>query len=314
VSRASAGPALVTAVGLLLAIAGTLAPSEEATALGSPATRLVVVLPDWIVIATVAALAAASCILLASILPRPRPRRKKGEEPYELYYEPRKVPPIIVMFLLVLALTPPGILAASILWLDRNEGMPYGQRGNLLEQPHQASPRRLGQPADTDDRPRRSSSAVTTGLLGALAVLAGFGSLGLMLWLRYGGRLARQPFDDERSRGPLAAAVDESIEDLRLEPDTRVAIIKCYRRFERALAAAELPRPPWQTPVEFMRAALSQLPLPAAAVASLTELFEIARFSQHTVGPEERENAWQSLVDIREALLRRKGQFNATSA
>jgi hypothetical protein len=75
---------LVVAIGLLLAIAGTLAPSDERAAPGSSAAPLAVALPEWLVIATVAALAAASLILLAMIAPRPRPRRKKGEEPHEL--------------------------------------------------------------------------------------------------------------------------------------------------------------------------------------------------------------------------------------
>ncbi len=63
-----------------------------------------------------------------------------------------------------------------------------------------------------------------------------------------------------------------------------------------------MPRRPWQTPTEFMRAVLSKLPLPPAPVRSLTGLFEIARFSRHPVGEAERDRAWRSLTEIRATL------------
>lgn len=100
----------------------------------------------------------------------------------------------------------------------------------------------------------------------------------------------------------LVKAVEGGLEDLRLDPDARPAIIKCYRRFEEALAGVKWPRRPWETPMEFMRSALRQLPLPPRAVAHLTQLFELARFSNHSVEPTERDIAWQSLLEIRETL------------
>jgi hypothetical protein len=296
------GPAAISAIGLLLALAGTLAPTEEGAASGSLATRLIIPLPDWLIAATVAALAAASLILLAIILPRPRPWRKKGEEPYERYYEPRKAPPTVVVLLILLALTPPGLLAASILWAERHEVLLHGGTANAGKVFPPASPSPTARPPRPSDLPPRLASPVTADLLGALALLAGFGSLGVMLWLRFGDRLWRPPLDGERSWGHLTAAVKKSLEDLQLEPDARVAIVKCYGRFEHFLAAAKYPRSPWETPVEFMRGALRKLPLPSAAVASLTGLFEIARFSQHAVGASERDDAWRSLLEIREAL------------
>src|SRR5260370_17366897 len=108
------GPAAISAIGLLLALAGTLAPTEEGAASGSLATRLIIPLPDWLIAATVAALAAASLILLAIILPRPRPRRKKGEVPYERYYEPRNPPPTTLFLLILPPFTPPPLQPHSL--------------------------------------------------------------------------------------------------------------------------------------------------------------------------------------------------------
>jgi tetratricopeptide (TPR) repeat protein len=108
-------------------------------------------------------------------------------------------------------------------------------------------------------------------------------------------------------------------EGLRLAPDDAellnrrgVALLELGRpqealdNFERVLAAAALPRRPWQTPVEFMAAVLGRAPLPPDPVRSLTGLFELARFSQHPVGAAERESAWRSLIEIRAALERER--------
>jgi hypothetical protein len=37
-------------------------------------------------------------------------------------------------------------------------------------------------------------------------------------------------------------------------------------------------------------------------VRELTALFELARFSQHALGPPERERAWQALMAVKAAL------------
>jgi len=304
--------AFFTAIGLLLAMAGAFAPKDDSGVTGSLSTRLFISLPDSLTTATVAALAAASLILVVTLLPELRRRRKKGEEEYEIYYEPRKAPLSVVLFLILLALTPPGILAASIVWLDRNEALLHGrssgaETASVLPEPSIQSPVQ-------GEAPIHPASSITADLLGALALLGGFGSLAVMLWLRFGDRLWRPAFEDERPRTSLVEAVEESLEDLRLEPNARAAIIKCYRRFEYALAAAKLPPPPWQTPVEFMRTALGKLPLPADAVGRLTRLFEIARFSQHAVGLPERDDAWRSLAEIRAALDRAKEKPDAAPA
>jgi hypothetical protein len=100
----------------------------------------------------------------------------------------------------------------------------------------------------------------------------------------------------------LVEAVDESAEDLRSEPDARRAIIRCYARFERAAAVSGLARLPWQTPMEFMRETLARLPAPRGPVSALTGLFELARFSERTLGPGERDRALDALDDIKAAI------------
>jgi hypothetical protein len=99
---------------------------------------------------------------------------------------------------------------------------------------------------------------------------------------------------------PGATAADDG--DPRAERDPRRAIVRAYARYEAALAAARAPRSPWQTPAEFMRTTLLQLPLPAAPVQRLTALFELARFSDQPLGGEAREAACECLDAITTAL------------
>ena len=110
---------------------------------------------------------------------------------------------------------------------------------------------------------------------------------------------------EEQVAGDVAKAAEESLEELELGGDPRLAIIRCYARFERSLAVAKTPRAPWQTPMEFMRAVLSSLPLDPADVARLTRLFELARFSHHPVGASEQDAALSSLKAIRDALAKK---------
>jgi hypothetical protein len=100
----------------------------------------------------------------------------------------------------------------------------------------------------------------------------------------------------------MVEAVDESLEDLRAEPDARRAIIRSYARFERAAAAVGLQRERSQTPMEFMREALRHLPGPRDAVRALTGLFELARFSDRPLGEPERTRALDALDDIKGAI------------
>jgi Domain of unknown function (DUF4129) len=100
----------------------------------------------------------------------------------------------------------------------------------------------------------------------------------------------------------LAAALDESLDDLRSDPDLRRAIIAAYARMETALAAAGLPRRPAEAPLEYLERALLGLDASAGAVRRLTDLFEWARFSQHEPEPSMRDDAVEALIAVRDEL------------
>ncbi len=100
----------------------------------------------------------------------------------------------------------------------------------------------------------------------------------------------------------LAAALDESLDDLRSDPDLRRAIVAAYARMETALATAGLPRRPAEAPLEYLERALLTLDTSAEAVRRLTDLFEWARFSQHEPEPSMRDEAVDALIAVRDEL------------
>ena len=100
----------------------------------------------------------------------------------------------------------------------------------------------------------------------------------------------------------LAAALDESLDDLRNDPDLRRAIIAAYARMEIALAAAGIPRDPAEAPLEYVERALLTLDASASAVRRLTDLFEWARFSHHEPEPSMRDDAVDALSAVRDEL------------
>jgi hypothetical protein len=135
---------------------------------------------------------------------------------------------------------------------------------------------------------------VTVGLI-ALAV---FG----VWWSERARRRARGELRGSLFADALAAAVDESLDDLRAEPDPRRAVIAAYARLERVLASHGLPRHPAEAPLEYLRRMLAELSVSPAAARGLTELFERAKFSQHAVGQEMKEQAIRALETVRDDL------------
>jgi hypothetical protein len=300
-ARSGIGWGAVTLGGVALGLASLMSPPDDTGAAGR-AVRLVVDLPSPLLVAILALLSLTALLLLVLLLPRRVRWRRKEDEEFQLYHEPPKLSPLALIVLLALALFPVA-LAAYLVRLDWAPGLDIRVAPPSISSVPAPTPpgSEAGHPATRPD----VSLPLFSGAVGLLAFLGALGSLGLLLWIFLGDHLARwwgTPFAGAPAAEPLIEAIESSLDDLRREPDARRAIIRCYRRFEQWLAASGLPRAPWKTPSEFMRDALGRLPLPAEALRALTGLFEVSRFSEHRLGPEEREVALASLIEIKAAL------------
>jgi hypothetical protein len=96
----------------------------------------------------------------------------------------------------------------------------------------------------------------------------------------------------------LGRALDEAIDDLRRDPDPRRAVIAAYARMEQALTVYGLPRKPAEAPYEYLHRVARELEA-EGPVAALTELFEEAKFSEHSVDEAMRGRAIDALVSVR---------------
>jgi len=96
----------------------------------------------------------------------------------------------------------------------------------------------------------------------------------------------------------LSDVLEETLDDLRAEPDPRRAVIAAYARMERSLAAHGIPRRRFEAPHEYLHRILSEVSGGRLAATRLTTLFERARFSPHDVD----ENMKASAIEAIESL------------
>ncbi|HEX3291928.1 MAG TPA: DUF4129 domain-containing protein [Gaiella sp.] len=134
-------------------------------------------------------------------------------------------------------------------------------------------------------------------VVGALVLLA------IVAWwlAARGRRSAREPLAATPHEA-LADVLAATLDDLRAERDPRRAVIAAYAQMERALAASGLPRGPAEAPEEYLSRVLEELELSSRAAARLTALFAWARFSGHDVRPEMKDEAIETLEQVRAEL------------
>jgi hypothetical protein len=285
--RLGAGAVVVT--GLLLLLAATVGPSPVSPT--DPGTKLMIRLPGA-VRALVLGLLAVSALILFSI----QRRRRPTDETPEASRPARRLPPWAAALVSVLPLLV-VVLGCYLVWRywSAVERQPIEQAFAALAG--------LLELLTLPDKPPTSIPPLDLAIAALLLAFA-LAVFAVMVLVALADRIERWWM----ARGAVASAptVAEALAglqaDLRAEPDVRLAIIRAYGRFERALAGARAPRAAWQTPAEFMRATLARLPVPAAPVRNLTALFEVARFSAHPLGNEARAAACDCLDEIGAAL------------
>jgi membrane protease YdiL (CAAX protease family) len=96
------------------------------------------------------------------------------------------------------------------------------------------------------------------------------------------GRRRRLPRDWAVAEA-LSDVLEETLDDLRAEPDPRRAVIGAYARMERSLAAHGIPRHRFEAPHEYLGRVFGELAAGRLSVMRLTALFERARFSPHEI-------------------------------
>jgi len=111
----------------------------------------------------------------------------------------------------------------------------------------------------------------------------------------------REP-ERERRRLEAARAVRRTLLDLEAGGDFRTSVLACYQRMCSLFATRGVSRQAALTPREIEALALVELGLSQGSVDDLTGLFEEARYSEHEIGPVQRDRATECLNAIRREL------------
>jgi hypothetical protein len=180
-----------------------------------------------------------------------------------------------------------------------------------------------GSPTPSAADPERQHGSSDVGSwVRALAFLIEVATLLLVLFLLWRGvRWARQTYGARDRRAPPPEDVDfevirapEAADEVRRdagvqrglldEGPPRDAIVACWERFEVQALAAGLGRKHWETSAEFTLRFLDLVATDEHAVARLAELYREARFSDHVMGEDARDEARRALAGIHAGLVR----------
>jgi hypothetical protein len=240
-----------------------------------------------------ALVAAGAAVALVGVLSHlGLPLRRRIPEPFRTQ-PPFKVPLHVLIGAVLAPLLIGGVLVAGALSGSHRQMLLNGSRGHAgTGSPHSSSVSQAPSRASTFDLPTWVPVAVLALVLGGIVVLIAKPS-------------ARKSADLDVSPILLPgvdAAIEASLGDLAADPDPRRAVVVAYRRMEECLAAAGLPRRAAEAPREYLSRVSAELEIDARPLATLTGLFERAKFSLRSVDPALRDEAIAALGALREEL------------
>ena len=299
-------------VGLLVLIFVRLGGLPDDTLSQTPGIGLIPRLPDtafYLLVAALIALLASGLIL--TVVALLRERRGAGREK-----EPDAFPAAIVIAFVIISVAMTVLIGGTILALLVEPPARPGSEQGLVEKPGRIEEE---PPSPEQPEPLGASGGVPgSGASAAgryMLVASMFVALGLAIVLVV--RLARARLAPEaegessleRLRADLKEAAEQSIEAVLREEDPRKAVVACYARMEQVLHAHGYPRAPHMTPIEYMTATLNAVAAAGTAAGAaraeavspllrLTELYEVARFSAHTIFPKDKAAAISCLEQI----------------
>lgn len=271
-------------------------------------------------------LAVAGLVAIAGIASDGRPLggARRGSGPTATFFD------YLSTTLLLVAIALVGLTVWVILELRDTGGLPPRSRWHLLgsllafaaaiaavvlllhtgfiDRIHRIEGRHLGQqPAQqgrTPQVPRRQGTRNAHLRWDEIAVFAAL-VLGAFAMAVAARRTRRKPRAWRFMRSTLVEqAIDDSIDDLRADPNIRRAIIAAYARMEHALGRSGIARRPSEAPFEYVGRALVALETSGESAERLAALFERAKFSQHEPAREMRDEAIAALLAVRDDLAR----------
>ncbi len=281
---ASAAAVGLTAGTALVAIAARAPLSRsspiDAASASAPVSALL------LVVAGAGALVLAGLVLLA-----PARRRREDDEPEPEVARPElhwAVKLAVTLFPLAIAAAITVALLSGAKTAHSLPGLALGLRG-----PGRASSAPAGGTRTGFELP----SWLPWTVLGLVAAVAIAGAVVLIVVARTEKRRAAETEDE-----PAASAVDAAMSALDSDSDPRRGVIAAYAAMQRTLAEHGLARARSEAPREFLSRVLVASRATEREAATLTGLFEEARFSTHPIPEQARGRARSALGSLRARL------------
>ncbi|MFW6195865.1 MAG: DUF4129 domain-containing protein [Thermoplasmatota archaeon] len=111
-----------------------------------------------------------------------------------------------------------------------------------------------------------------------------------------------EELDQTQIEENISESVDRAIRDLNEGKDIRSTVIRCYQKMSYVLEDQGVTYDRFMTPREFEENAVDKLDLSREKISDLTDIFEEARYSSHSLKESQRESALKNLRLLREEI------------
>lgn len=108
--------------------------------------------------------------------------------------------------------------------------------------------------------------------------------------------------DQSQIEEDISESVDRAIRDLNEGKDIRSTVIRCYQKMSYVLEDQGVTYDRFMTPREFEKSALNNLDMSRDTISDLTDIFEEARYSSHSLTESQRKAALKNLKSLREEI------------
>jgi len=227
-------------------------------------------------------------------------RRKRRDDEPEWVAEQLPVSWWEKPLVLALALLPVAGLVTALVFLAGRAGHEKGPARTVAPAPAVTAPQRAAHPGTTAPAPPGGLVGVHWWVWGVLAGVVVAAAVIVVMRRRL--RRARDGWAGTVVPRGLPAVIEESLEELEREGDPRRAVIRAYVGMEGALARHGLGRKPFEAPQEYLARALGAIRVSRPAGERLTGLFQRARFSEHPIAAQMKQDAITALVAVRDEL------------
>lgn len=224
-------------------------------------------------------------------------RRKRRDDEPEWVAEQLPVPWWEKLLVLALALLPVAGLVTALVFLAGHGRHPAPAR---TVAPAVTAPHRAVHPGPSVPGPAGGPVVVHWWVWGVLAGVVVAAAVIVVMRRRLGR--ARNGWARTAVPRGLPAVIEESLAELEREGDPRRAVIRAYVGMEGALARHGLGRRPFEAPQEYLTRALGAIRISRPAGERLTGLFQRARFSEHPIAAQMKQDAITALVAVRDEL------------